>query len=88
MLTGGEILHPGRAPVNFWPIPPECGDSARPLPLNPWQRVRHLGSLRRRTDPAPSAVPAQWRDAPISGTLSFNSPTPPPFEGTQSGSVA
>lgn len=56
MPTGGEILYPGRVPVNFWPIPPECGDSARPLPLNPRQRNRHLGALRRRTDPALAPV--------------------------------
>lgn len=88
MPTGGETLYPGRASVNFWPVPPVCGDSAQPLPLNPRQRKRHLGSLRRRTDPAPAPVSAQWRDAPTPGTLSFNSPTSPPFEGTQSGSVA
>lgn len=88
MPTGSEILFLGPTLVNFWPVPPVCGDSAQPLPLNPRQRKRHLGALRRRSYPAATPVSAQWRDATTPGTLFFNSPTPPPFEGTQSGSVA
>lgn len=87
MLAGEDVSIPA-ARRSILAYPAGVRRLAQPLPLNPRQRNLHLGTLCRRTDPVPARVPAQWRDTPTSGTLSFDCPTPPAFGGTQFGSVA
>lgn len=87
MLAGDDVQYPGRTPVHF-DLSRRSAAIGPAVAAEPPQRNLHLGTLCRRTDPVPAPVPAQWRDTPTSGTLSFDCPTPPAFGGTQFGSVA